>query len=235
MESVTTKLPLPRSLPEEQGLSSAAVSGFLEAVHRKELELHSFMMLRHGHVVAEGWWSPYQAHLPHMLFSLSKSFTSTAIGLAVSEHLLTLDDTVVSFFPDDLPELISPQLAAMSVRHLLMMGTGHTEDTMPLLKKSVDGNWARAFLAAPVNMEPGTHFLYNTGATYMLSAILQKVTGDTLLEFLEPRLLHPLGISGAVWESCPRGINVGGYGLKLTTEDIARFGQLYLQEGLWNG
>ncbi|CQR55485.1 serine hydrolase domain-containing protein [Paenibacillus riograndensis] len=233
MENLITR-PLPRSLPEAQGISSAAISAFLKHMEKQRLGLHSFMLLRHGAVVAEAWWSPYRPELPHSLYSLSKSFTSTAIGLAVAEGLLTVEDKVVSFFPEDAPADISPNLANMNISHLLMMGTGHTEDTTSFMENSEDGNWVKAFLQLPVGKTPGTHFLYNTGATYMLSAILQKVSGLTLLEYLEPRLFAPLGIHNPAWTSCPRGINKGGYGLSVTTEDIAAFGQLYLQQGVWN-
>ncbi|MEK3747124.1 serine hydrolase [Paenibacillus sp. FSL E2-8871] len=230
----TSSLQLSRSLPEEQGISSAAISSFIDAVETQSLGLHSFMLLRHGYVVSEGWWSPYKSDLPHMLFSLSKSFTSTAIGFAVTEKLITLDDAVISFFPEEAPATNTDNLSNMTIRHLLMMGTGHVVDTMDTLHKSADGNWVKAFFSVPVEKQPGTHFLYNTGATYMLSAILQRVTGQTLLEYLEPRLFAPLGIHGATWQSCPRGINTGGFGLSITTEDIAKFGQLYLQKGIWN-
>jgi len=226
---------LPRSTPEEQGICSSGIIDFLKGVSEKKLGLHSFMLLRHGHVVAEGWWSPYAPEKPHMLFSLSKSFTSTAIGFAVQEALLSLEDKVVSFFPEEAPKDISENLAAMEVKHLLSMSTGHAEDTTGPMMQQKDGNWVQGFLACPVVYKPGTHFLYNTGATYMLSAILQKITGQTLLEYLTPRLFEPLGISGATWDSCPRGINTGGFGLKVKTEDIAAFGQFYLQKGLWNG
>jgi CubicO group peptidase (beta-lactamase class C family) len=230
----TSSLQFSRSLPEEQGISSAAISSFISAVENQNLGLHSFMLLRHGYVISEGWWSPYKPDLPHMLFSLSKSFTSTAIGFAVNEKLITLDDSVISFFPEDAPTAITNNLSKMNIKHLLMMGTGQVVDTMDTLRQSADGNWVKAFFTVPVEKEPGTHFLYNTGATYMLAAILQKVTGQTLLEYLEPRLFTPLGIRGATWESCPRGINTGGFGLNITTEDIAKFGQLYLQKGIWN-
>ncbi|MBD2869276.1 serine hydrolase domain-containing protein [Paenibacillus arenilitoris] len=230
-----TSLRLPRSVPEAQGISSAAVIDFLKAIQERELELHSLMLLRHGQVVAEGWWAPYAPHLPHMLFSLSKSFTSSAIGFAAAEGKLTLDDAVVSYFPEEVPEEADPNLAAMTIRHLLMMGTGHDKDTLSLLQQREDGNWAKAFLSAPVEHVPGTHFVYNSGATYMLSAILQKASGQTLLDYLRPRLLEPLGIEGATWESCPRGVHTGGWGLSVATEDIAKFGQLYLQKGVWNG
>ncbi|NIK76683.1 CubicO group peptidase (beta-lactamase class C family) [Paenibacillus castaneae] len=229
-----TDLHLPRSQPEAQGIHSAAVIAFLNAVQERQLELHSLMLLRHGQVVAEGWWAPYASEIPHMLFSLSKSFTSTAIGIAASEGKLSLEDPIVSFFPDDAPAEIGPNLSIMRVRHLLMMGTGHDQDTTSTMRQNDDGNWAKVFLHIPVEHVPGTHFVYNSGATYMLSAILQKVTGQTLLEYLKPRLFEPLGIEGATWESCPQGINVGGWGLNVTTEDIAKFGQLYLQKGVWN-
>ncbi|MCB0115320.1 MAG: serine hydrolase [Caldilineaceae bacterium] len=226
---------LQRSTPEAQGVPSAAILDFVQAVDQTIEHLHSFMLLRHGAVIGEGWWSPYAPELPHMLFSLSKSFTSTAVGLAVDEGLLSVEDKVISFFPDDLPAEVNEHMAAMTVHHLLSMNTGHSEDTTGALWQREDGNWVAAFLAQPVTHEPGTHFLYNTGATYMLSAIVQKLTGQTLTEYLTPRLFEPLGIENPFWESCPRGINTGGFGLNVTTEDIARFGQMYLQQGEWQG
>lgn len=226
---------LPRATPESHGIPSTAILTLLDAVERAELALHSVMLVRHGAVLAEGWWHPYAPERPHMLFSLSKSFTSTAVGLAVAEGRLSVDDAVLPFFPDDAPGVVSDHLAAMRVRDLLSMATGHAEDTTPAMRSDADGNWARAFLAQPVTYAPGTHFLYNSGATYMLSAIVQRLTGATLLEYLRPRLLDPLGIEDATWESCPRGVNTGGWGLSITTESIARFGQLYLQEGVWRG
>lgn len=232
---VSNALVLPRSTPEAQGISSSAIVDFLDAIKTQNLELHSFMLLRNSFVIAEGWWNPYAAELPHSLFSLSKSFTSTAIGLAVSEDILSLDDQVISFFPEETPAEVSPHLSAMQIRHLLMMGTGHSQDTSDAQRKQENGNWVEAFLKQPVDHEPGSHFVYNNGATYMLSAILNKITGQSLLDFLQPRLLGPLGIFEATWDACPRGIQFGGWGLSLTTESIAKFGQLYLQKGLWNG
>jgi len=232
---MTTDYALPRSTPEAHGIPSRAVVAFVDAIEAQGLGLHSLMLLRHGQVVAEGWWQPYGPEYPHMLFSLSKSFTSTAVGLAVAQGLLSVDDLVLSFFPGDAPAQVSEHLAAMRVRHLLSMSTGHAEDTTQYLFQQPDGNWARAFLAQPVEYAPGTHFLYNSGASYMLSAIVQRLTGQTLLEYLRPRLFEPLGIDSPTWDSCPRGINAGGWGLSIRTEDIARFGQLYLQKGLWHG
>jgi CubicO group peptidase (beta-lactamase class C family) len=224
---------LPRSQPERQGIASSSITRFLQEVQDRSLELHSFMLVRHGHVVSEGWWTPFLPERPHMLFSLTKSFTSTAIGLLVGEGRVSLDDQVVSFFPGDTPPEVTPNLAAMTIRHLLMMGTGHAADTSGKMQST--DNWVNNFLHLPVEHEPGTHFVYNSGATYMLSAILQKVTDQTLLEYLQPRLLEPLDIQGATSESCPRGIHIGGWGMKIKTEDIAKFGQLYLQKGQWDG
>ncbi len=224
---------LPRSTPAAEGVAEAGLAAMLDAFAARDLEVHSCMVLRHGRVIAEGWWRPYTANTPHMLFSLSKSFTSTAVGLAVHEGRLSLDDPVTSFFPAELPAEVGPNLAAMRVRQLLTMGTGHHSDTTGRVRAAGNDNWVRAFLALPVEHAPGSRFVYNTAATYMLSAIVQQRTGQTLLDYLTPRLFRPLGIEGATWESCPRGINAGGWGLSLTTEAIARFGQLYLQQGRW--
>lgn len=229
------KTMLPRSTPEEQGVSSAAISAFLDAVATSKVGFHSIMIVRHGHIIAEGWWAPYAAPLRHTLYSLSKSFTSSAVGLAVGEGRLTVEDTVVSLFPNDLPSEVSANLAAMKVKHLLTMSTGHGQDTLGPMRNATGKSWAKTFLEQPVEFEPGTHFLYNTGATYMQSAIVQKLTGQPLEQYLKPRLFDPLGIEGYDWEKDPQGINVGGYGLRVTTEHIARFGQLYLQKGMWNG
>lgn len=225
---------LPRSTPEAQGVSAAAVLTFLDGAAKAGHELHSLMVLRHGNVIAEGWWAPYAPDAPHMLYSLSKSFCSTAAGLAIAEGYFSLDDAVVSFFPEQVPAEISPNLAALKVRHLLSMSVGHSEDPTRSLRES-GGDWVRYFLAYPVPHEPGTFFVYNSVATYMVSEIVQKTTGKDLLEFLGPRLLEPLNITGATWERSPSGACVGGWGLKVRTEDIANFGQLYLQDGVWQG
>jgi len=228
-----TQNPLPRTSPEAQGISAPAIAQFVARAEAAVHSLHSFMLLRHGAVVAEGWWHPYRPETPHKLFSLSKSFTSTAVGLAVGEGRLNVDDPVLKFFPVDGPRRVSANLAAMKVRHLLSMSTGHHLDTTD--RAVGRRNPAKAFLALPVEHEPGTYFVYNSGASYMLSAIVQSLTGQTVLEYLTPRLLAPLGIEGATWESHPNGVNFGGWGLKIRTEDIARLGQLYLQKGQWNG
>ncbi len=226
---------LPRSTPEAQGIPSSAIRDFLAAVETSGQEFHSFMVVRHGHVVAEGWWSPFAAAYKHTLYSLSKSFTSTAVGMCVADGKLTVEDPVTKFFPEDLPAEISPNLAAMKVKHLLTMNNGHDGRPMEAMAAGPDGNWPRAYLAQPIPYEPGTHFFYNTGSTYMLSAIVQKLTGKTTFDFLSERLFKSLNITDADWEVDPKGVTVGGYGLRIRTEDIAKFGQLYLQKGQWEG
>lgn len=224
---------LPRTSPESQGIASSDLLQFVVALESQIHEIHSFMLLRHGRVVAEGWWSPYAREYPHLLFSLSKSFTSTGVGLAVAEGRFSIDDSVLSFFPDEALSEVSDFLATMRVRHLLSMSTGQAVDTWSNMVERSDGNWIKGFLEVPVLYAPGTHFVYNTGATYLLSAILQKTTGMKLVDYLESRLFEPLGIEKATWQDSPQGITAGGIGLSLKTEDVARFGQLYLQKGMF--
>lgn len=222
---------LPRSTPTAQGVDPSGVDRLLDALAAAKLEQHSLMIVRHGHVVVEGWWAPYEPDGLHLLYSLSKSFTSTAVALAVEEGLLGVDDLVTGFFPDLLPEVISPQLSRMKVRHLLSMSTGHRADTLPQLDR---GNLIGSFLAVAPEEEPGTWFTYNQGATLTLSAILHRLTGERLLDYLRPRLLEPLGIEQANWQGVGP-LDLGFTGLHLTTESVATFGQLYLQRGMWQG
>ena len=223
-----------RSIPEAEGVSSKGINDFLDAIAKSKHEFHSFMFLRHGKVVAEGWWNPYRPDLSHTMYSCSKSFTSTAIGFAVSEKKLTVKDKVVSFFPDQLPDTVSAFLADMTIKDLLSMSAGQQPDPTFAVASKQD-NWVKGFLALQVQNKPGSVFLYNSLATYMLSAIVQKVTGQKVIDYLTPRLFQPLGISGIDWETDPMGVNTGGWGLRLKTEDMARFGQLFLQKGKWNG
>lgn len=229
------KFYLPRATPESQGIPSAAIEAFVRAADCGIDSLHSFMLVRHGQVVAAGWWDPYGPDERHSLFSLSKSFTSTGIGLLVEEGRLSVEERVVDIFSEYTPADPGEHLQAMRVRHLLTMSTGHAADTIQAMMGNPLGNWVESFLSLPVEFEPGTQFLYNTGATYVLSAIISKRTGERLLDFLQPRLFDPLGIRDPQWETSPQGIDAGGWGLSLTTAEIAAFGQLYLQKGIWNG
>jgi CubicO group peptidase (beta-lactamase class C family) len=232
---VAPPVSLPRSTPEVEGVSSEGIMAFLDSVGNSRHEFHSIIIMRHGKVVAEGWWAPYAADIPQTVYSTSKSFTSTAVGFAIADSLLRLDDKVISFFPNDLPDTISPFLAELTIRDLLTMSVGMDPDPTPFYTVNTDSNWVKSFLALPIVNKPGTKFLYNSMGTYMLSAIVQKVTGKKVLDYLTPRLFEPLKISGLFWEEDPKGINTGGWGLRIKTEDMAKFGQLLLQKGNWYG
>ncbi|MFM8395918.1 MAG: serine hydrolase domain-containing protein, partial [Acidobacteriota bacterium] len=222
---------LPRSTPEAQGISSAALQSFIDQADRQIETMNSVMVIRHGHIVAEGYWTPYDAETRHALYSLTKSFTSTAIGLAVAEGKLSIDDLVLPLFPEDAPADPGTNLKALRIRDLLSMSTGqHSEAS-----NRAGDHWTKNFLAHPFEHKPGTFFLYNTPSSHMLSAIVQKKTGQPLIEYLRPRLFTPLGIADPVWNTSPQGVTSGGWGLKLRTREIARFGQLYLQRGKWQG
>lgn len=229
-----TQSSFPVSLPEKEGVSSAGINEFLDATTESKTEFHSLMLLRHGHLIAQGWWNPYGAKLKHTMYSCSKSFTATAIGFAIHEKKLALNDKVVSFFPKDLPDTISPFLASLTVRDVLSMSDGQEPDPT-FSTVSRDSNWVRSFLATNIKYQPGTRFLYNSLGTYMLAAIVQKVTGKKVIDYLRPRLFQPLGITDIDWEEDLKGINTGGWGLRITTEGMAKFGQLFLQKGKWKG
>ncbi len=225
---------LPRSTPEAEGVSSEAIQKYIEKIDPKKHELHSYMLIRHGKVISEAWWKPYAADKVHSMYSVSKSWTSTAIGFAVAEKRLSVQDKVISFFPEYADLKDKPFLQDLRVQDLLTMSVGHEKE--PLRSVIVmQPDWIRGFLNHPIVAKPGTKFLYNTLATYMLSAIIQKVTGETTLAYLKPRLLDPLHITGIDWESDQKGINVGGWGIRVKTEDMAKLGLLYLNKGKFEG
>ena len=222
--------------PEEAGVSSAGILSYIKARKEAGLEHHAIWVLRHGKVAAKLAWAPYDDHTPHMLFSLSKSFCSAAAGFAVQEGLLDWDTKLIDVLPEVFPEEPSEWLKAITLHHLLTMGSGLKPES-----DNVDGeDWRRLILACDCDHEPGTHFHYNSHGTYLVSAMVQKVTGMTIRDYLIPRLFEPLGMmnedgSAPKWDSSPDGINVGGWGLWLSTKQIAPFGQCLLQRGLWDG
>ena len=200
-----------------------------------DIEMHSLMIIRHGQVVAEGWWSPYLPEQPHLLYSLSKSFTSTAAAFAIAEGLLDLDATVLSYFPELDAEITDQRSRSILIRHVAAMASGHLEETGDRALALDPVEPVRGFLLIPPDREPGSVFAYNQPCTYTLGAIVQRLTGQTLIEYLRPRLFDPLGIDKAGWQQDATGRDVGYTGLHATTEAIARLGLLYLQRGVWNG
>jgi CubicO group peptidase (beta-lactamase class C family) len=223
-----------RAAPEAENVDADCIMQYMEAFKRDKQDIHSLMILRHGKVVSEHWFGNNAADKPHPLWSISKTFTATAIAFCMAEGKLKVTDKVISFFPDKLPTEISENLKKMEIHHLLTMTTGH--DAAPNHVRFIqDADWVKGFLSAPVEHEPGTFFIYNSMASYMLSAIVQKVTGEKIIDYLTPRLFNPLGITNVTWEESPQGINAGGWGLSLVTEDLSKMGQFILQKGVWNG
>lgn len=233
LPSLAATLTGTQATPEALGVASSAIAAFIDAATAGGFELHSLLVARHGQVAASGWWAPYRCEAPHAMYSVSKSFTSTAVGFAVAEGKLKLSDRVVDFFPQQAPQKIDANLAALNVEHLLTMSVGQAGDSTPLVSHSQD--WASAFLSVPIVSPPGSEFLYNSAATYMLSAIVQKVSGEKLVDYLGPRFFAPLGMPAMHWAESPQGINTGGWGLSATTDTLFKFGQFYLQKGQWNG
>ena len=209
----------------------AAMEDYLQGAEAQKLNIKSVMVVQHGRVVYDKWLGDGAPDKPHVLNSVSKTFTSAAVGLAISEGLLSLDDKLVTFFPDKLPASPSDNLKKVTIRHLLTMNCGH--DSEP--RRNNDSDWIATFLAWPVQHEPGTYYCYNSMGTYILSAIVQKVTGQKVVDYLQTRLFDPLGIEKPHWDESPQGINCGGWGLYLKTEDLAKMGQLLLQKGRWHG
>lgn len=223
--------PLPHSTPTAQGVDPGGIAiSALEAA--PDIEPHSLMVLRHGFVVAEGWWAPYSRDGRHLLYSVSKSFTATALGLAVAEGLVGLDDLIIDHFPE-LPT--SPAAQGMRIRHLAAMASGHGYDTWTAAREADPDEPVRGFLRLPPDRQPGSVFAYNQSATYTIAAIVQRAVGLTLVDYLRPRLFDPLGIGDVAWTEHPAGRNLGFSGMFATTDAVARLGQLYLQRGEWNG
>jgi CubicO group peptidase (beta-lactamase class C family) len=231
-----TAHPLPAGTPAGEGVDARGIHAFLDVLESTPgITPHSLMILRHGRVVAEGWWAPYTQDRPQLLYSLSKSFTSAAAGLAVGEGLLDLDAPVISYFPELDTDVTDPGSRSMLVRHIASMASGHLEDTWGQAFKGGDGEPVRGFLQIPPDRAPGTVFAYNQPATYTLAAIIQRITGHRLTEYLRPRLLDPLGIGPTTWRYDRTGRELGFSGLYAATDAIARLGQLHLQGGRWEG
>ena len=227
---------LPRSTPADQQVDPAAILGFLDAVdERPDIEMHSLMVVRHGQVVAEGWWVPYSAERPQLLYSLSKSFTSTAAAFAQAEGLLDLDDAIVSHFAEFAADITDPRSRSVKVRHVASMAAGHTREMLTEAITRDPEEPVRGFLLIPPDREPGTVFAYSQPCTYALASIIQRNAGMPLTRYLRPRLFDPLGIGHVGWHTFPPGREQGFSGLHARTEDIAKLGLLYLQGGQWEG
>ena len=226
---------IPCASPVSQGVSALAVRRFIKALDNTEATMRGFVLVRNNQKVAEQYWAPYTAHDKNLVYSISKSFTSTAAGLAYDAGLLDLDAKVLSFFPDEAPAQPDANLAAMRVRDLLAMNSGHESDPTVSVLFADGGDWVKAFLSLPVENAPGSHFVYNTIGSFMVSAIVQKLTGKTVVEYLREPLFAPLGFGDVDGDLSPKGIFTGGWGLFVRVEDLAKLGMVYLNKGLYEG
>ncbi|MGN6271672.1 MAG: serine hydrolase domain-containing protein [Protaetiibacter sp.] len=225
---------LRRSTPSAEGVDARGIEALLDALEaHPHIRPHGFVLLRHGAIIADGWWAPYSADRVQLLYSLSKSFTSTAAGFARAEGLLELDTPVIDYFPEYDTEITDPRTRRMTVRHIAAMASGHATETLDRALQAGLGDLVLGFLRTPLDAEPGTDFAYNQPCTYTLAAIVQRVTGQTLSDYLRPRLFEPLGIRDTWWEQAPPGREIGFSGLHAATDAAARLGQLYLQRGRW--
>lgn len=214
-------------------MSARAVGLLLDRLEERAVECHSIMVVHRGHVVAEGWWAPYSAERPHLLYSLTKSFTSIAVGLAISDGLLSLDDRVVDVLPDRVPDGISERARRLTVHHLLSMTVGNREDSLTEAWQLEPDDLVKGFLRTPFPDPEGTRHVYDNSTTYVLARMVEKVTGRDLRGLLDERLFTPMGIDHAEWDRVASGAAFGFHGLHLTTEAVAAFGELLLRGGRW--
>lgn len=239
---------LPPSAPSSQGVDAARVMDFLDAVRDRGIDLHSVAIARHGYAVARGWWAPYAAERPHLLYSVSKSLTSTAVGFLVQEGRLGLDDPILHHLPDPGPRSdsgVHERWRRVTVRHCLSMTVGHDVDAWGAVmartsapgrhREAADVDWVRLALAVAPDHEPGTTFTYNQVATYLLSAAITHITGERVVDVLRPRLFDPLGMGEVWWHTDPWGRDLGFSGAHLTTDDLLAFTQFCLDRGRWDG
>ncbi|WP_197093855.1 serine hydrolase domain-containing protein [Nonomuraea sp. SBT364] len=224
---------LPRSAPAASGMSSRSIAALLDRLEARSVECHSLMVVRHGHVVAEGWWAPYSAERPHLLYSLTKSFTSVAVGLAIADGLLSPDDRVVDVLPDHVPADISERGRRITVHHLLSMTAGYRTDSLTDAWQLEPGDLVKGFLRLPFSEPAGTRHTYDNSTTFLLARMVERVTGRGLPELLDERLFQPMGVDHAEWDRVASGAAFGFHGLHLTTEAVAAFGELLLRGGLW--
>ena len=223
-----------RASPSERGVSSRAIGAFLDDIERAQLELHGLMIWRDGAIVVEGFHWPYRIDRQRILHSVTKSFAASAIGLLVEDGLLGLRDRVCDFFPE-IDTSFEQRLAMMTVEDLLTMRTGHGAEVSRALWRGIETSWIAEFFKIPIEHDPGTVHVYSSAASYMLSAIVTRVTGETIHAYLKPRLFEPLGICDERWDIGPDSFNPGGNGITARIEDALKLGILYAQQGMWNG
>ncbi|WP_332303152.1 serine hydrolase domain-containing protein [Rhizobium sp. GR12] len=226
---------LPRATPASRRTDPAILLAMLDEIERQDLELHSLLVWQDGALITDAYWAPCTATRPHMMHSVTKSFTSMAVGLAVADGLLSVDNAVLSFFPD-YPGPVDDNLRAMKIRHLLTMTSGHGRGISGGSWRRLTSSWIEDFLRQQTPHLPGDVFVYDSAASYMLSAIVQQVSGRMIADYLSERIFQPMGMSSSItWDTGTDGVNTGGNGLSCTSEDMLKLGILHLQDGEWQG
>jgi CubicO group peptidase (beta-lactamase class C family) len=223
---------LPQSTPEQEGIPSGAVSAFIDYVETRGIYMHSYILVRNGNIASEGYWAPYHKDRHHAMYSVTKTFLSMAIGIMAGEGLISLDDKAVDYFPEKISEGIHPWNREVTLRHLLAMNAMHERYVEPTPDEP---DWIKVFLNAQPNQRPGSAFFYDTGGTHTLTGIVERMSGLSLFDYLNPRLLEPMGITKVACKKCRMGISLGGSGLSCTPRDLAKLGVLLINGGRYNG
>lgn len=222
------------SSPEAEGINSGAIINFLNAAEKSDAEIHGIMILVHNKVIFEGYYAPYAADIPHIMHSFTKCLTNTAVGLAYSEGLLKLDDPIVKYLPEYAdPE--NPYLSRATIRNLITMRSGQERSIGGNEWRPLKTSWLDAYFRVKFDKEPGSAYMYSSGNSYVLSAIVQRLTGKTAREYVWEKVTSKIGTRDFDWQLSPEGICSGGNGISLTVDDMARIGLLYLNNGNWNG
>lgn len=199
------------------------------------IECHSIMVMRHGRVIAEGWWAPYAAERPHLLYSMTKTITALGVGIAIGDGVLALEDRIIDLLPRHVPEVLGEQAQRLTVEHLLTMTTGVDEDALGDSWTREPGDLVKGFLGSAFVHREGTVFAYDNAAAFVLARMVEAVTGEDFAHYLNARLLHPMGIRDAEWDRAASGRVFGFHGLHLTTEAVAAIGELLRLDGVWAG
>ncbi|MBQ5968744.1 MAG: serine hydrolase [Clostridia bacterium] len=224
---------IPRAAtPEAVGVDSKEVQAFIDHCMQAKKQLHSILVLRHGQIACEAYRAPYAPQYAHIMYSVSKSITATAIGFAVAEGLFALDTKFLDIFPEAREIRDDANMQKLCVEDLLTMRSGFS--VSPMMDKTKD-RWFHDIVSSPWISEPGTKFDYISENMYLLCAMIHRRAGMSVIDYLMPRLFEPLGIERPFWETCPRGIEAGGWGITLKTMDLAKIMLTYQQGGTFGG
>lgn len=220
--------------PERVGIDSQHIIDFIDGLEKEDVCMHSVLLIRHGKLAVEAYYAPYTADTLHRMFSVTKSFTSLAVGLLAAEGRLSLEDRIIDHFPEKLPESgVHPYTAQITIRDMLRMATAHSSTTY---KRTSDPDWVRSFFTVEPTHMPGTLFNYDTSSSHTLAGLVEKLTGMPMLDYLRSKFLDDIGFSkNAYILTDPMGVSMGGSGLVATPMDVAKVAWIVMHEGNWQG